>query len=141
MGTRCLVGKLNEDNTITFIYVHYDGYPTGVGKILFEHYTKIENVNELLNLGDLSSLGPIPTSCPNVWDNIPGDYQGCVAYSDRGEDNCDAQTCDNKEVYFDCARNCWVDYVYLYKDNKWYCGTVGSKTIHLSPLTKMYIEC
>lgn len=140
MSTRCLVGKLNEDNTITFIYVHYDGYTRGVGKILFENYTKIKDIDELLNLGDLSSLGPIPTSCPEVWDNIPGDYQGCVAYSDRDEDNCDAQTCNDIEVYFDWARNCWADYVYLYKDNKWYWSTTEKGIERLTPLSRINID-
>lgn len=56
MSTRSLIGKLNPDNTVDFIYCHSDGYPDGVGRILNKHYTNPLEVDELLALGDLSSL-------------------------------------------------------------------------------------
>ena len=39
------------------IYCHFDGYIAGVGKTLLNHYTDPEKVNDLMRLGDLSSLG------------------------------------------------------------------------------------
>lgn len=48
------------------IYIHWDGYPEGIGKILKEHYTSDELVEKLLNLGDLSSLGENPISKPEL---------------------------------------------------------------------------
>ena len=39
------------------IYCHWDGYPTGVGAILKEHYNNTDKLKELMALGDLSSLG------------------------------------------------------------------------------------
>lgn len=60
MGTRCRIGVVNPDGTITSIYVHNDGYPEGphgVGYKLREHYTDPVKVAALIALGALSSLG------------------------------------------------------------------------------------
>ena len=37
MSTRSRVGIKNEDGTITSVYVHHDGYPSGVGDVLFKN--------------------------------------------------------------------------------------------------------
>jgi len=58
MATRSFIGKLNGDGSISGVYCHYDGYPDGVGMTLQEHYLSPEKVDELLALGDLSSLNP-----------------------------------------------------------------------------------
>ncbi len=39
------------------IYCHFDGYLSGVGLILLTHYKTKTKVLELLELGDLHSLG------------------------------------------------------------------------------------
>lgn len=39
------------------VYCHFDGYPSGVGRTLLEHWTDPEKVNRLIALGDLSVLG------------------------------------------------------------------------------------
>jgi hypothetical protein len=38
------------------IYCHWDGYISGNGKILFEHYNSQERAEELVKEGDMSSL-------------------------------------------------------------------------------------
>ena len=38
MSTRAMIGIHNSDDTITYIYNHYDGYPTEVGLTLYQHY-------------------------------------------------------------------------------------------------------
>jgi len=56
MATRSLIG-VNLDNGITkTVYCHWDGYPSGVGQKLMENYTSPSVINELMELGDLSSL-------------------------------------------------------------------------------------
>ena len=35
MGTRAMIGIVNESGTITASYCHYDGYLDGVGKTAF----------------------------------------------------------------------------------------------------------
>ena len=38
MATRSNIGIVNEDDSITAIYCHWDGYPEHNGKILLNHY-------------------------------------------------------------------------------------------------------
>ena len=57
MSTNSLVAILNEDNTVTSSYVHYDGYTEGVGEMLLENYNSEELARDLAeNLGYASSL-------------------------------------------------------------------------------------
>lgn len=56
MGTRSIIGKRDGD-TVKVIYCHWDGYPSGVGATLLEHYQDPEKIDRLLSLGDISGLG------------------------------------------------------------------------------------
>jgi hypothetical protein len=57
MATRSHIGLLSEDKTVSFVYCHYDGYPSGVGKTLKENYDRPEDVFNLLSFGNMSILG------------------------------------------------------------------------------------
>lgn len=87
MGTRCMIGKEFGD-TCHVIYVHFDGYPKGVGKVLLEKYNTDEAVNGLIALGDRSTLtmnpNPLedgiyrqgPTAYPsNEWCDVDQEYE------------------------------------------------------------------
>ena len=52
MSTRAMVGIHNSDDTITYIYNHYDGYPTEVGLTLYQHYKTEKRVRELIAFGN-----------------------------------------------------------------------------------------
>lgn len=56
MSTRSFIFIL-QDNTYHGIYCHSDGYPSGNGSILLHNYQNIKKIRQLINLGDLSSLG------------------------------------------------------------------------------------
>ena len=56
MATRSRIGYETASGKIKTIYCHWDGYPEGVGKILQEKYTNPTDVEELIKLGDISSL-------------------------------------------------------------------------------------
>ena len=60
MATRALVGLQESDGTVTSIYVHWDGYPGGVGQTLVRHYTSEEHVRALLATGAHSTLDAEP---------------------------------------------------------------------------------
>ena len=114
MSTRSLIG-IKRDGNITSIYCHFDGYLEGVGETLVNHYDTEEKIDALLEHGDMSCLGE--------------DIKSCEFYKDRGEDDVDAQTLyekDNREGdsvenrYYISGQHCWADYVYLFKDGKWY---------------------
>ena len=72
MATRSYIGIKNENGKVDYIYCHWDGYPEHHGPILRGSYKTKSDVEELLELGDLSSLDTDP--------------DGCEAYHrDRGE--------------------------------------------------------
>ena len=58
MATRSRIGILNEDKmTVQSIYCHWDGFLSNNGKLLNEHWTDGPLVKELINRGDMASLG------------------------------------------------------------------------------------
>jgi hypothetical protein len=59
MSTNSLIGLLDDEGNVKYIYCHWDGYLENNGQILAEHYTDINKIEELLALGSLSQLGPV----------------------------------------------------------------------------------
>lgn len=123
MSTRCRIGKLNADGTVTSVYCHYDGYPTGdysVGHMLNTYHNKEEEVDKIMSLGDISSLGKYlePTDPNHSFDTPQKDVT--VAYGrDRGEDGVEARVDASEKDYF-VQENDWdIEYKYLWKDGKW----------------------
>lgn len=123
MGTRCRIGVVNPDGTITSIYVHNDGYPEGphgVGYKLREHYGTKEKIAALIALGDLSELG--------AETGAKHDFEGrafslwCTAYHrDRDDpvEECSAYTAANLDEFKAAALNCGAEYAYLFEANEW----------------------
>ena len=56
MSTNSVVAYMREDGTIVSSYVHYDGYETGVGMTLLEHYSTDERALAVSTAGYFSSL-------------------------------------------------------------------------------------
>jgi len=57
MGTRSMIAIQNPYNkTVRAVYCHWDGYLEHNGAILHKHYSDSPKVNNLIALGDLSSL-------------------------------------------------------------------------------------
>lgn len=59
MSTNSRIGVLRDSNKVESIYCHWDGYPSYNGELLLQHWTDIDQINVLIALGDLSSLGKI----------------------------------------------------------------------------------
>lgn len=55
MATNAHIGYI-ENNVITYIYLHSDGYPEHAGKVLHEEYNDLDKVKELVALGYLESI-------------------------------------------------------------------------------------
>lgn len=108
MSTRCAIAMKLPDGSVRAIYCHHDGYVGGVGTILAGWYAVPEQVEALLALGDLSSLGITLTD-------------GTIAYHrDRGECLKPAQCYPDVKAFlakgmvdFD------ADYLYLHVDGEW----------------------
>ena len=56
MSTNSVVAYLRSDGSIVSSYVHYDGYETGVGMTLLEHYNSDELAERVSSAGYFSSL-------------------------------------------------------------------------------------
>ena len=64
MGTRSKIGILRKDGSVDHVYCHWDGYPEHNGSLLFNEYSNINKMNQLIKLGDMSVLNehifPVP---------------------------------------------------------------------------------
>jgi len=56
MATRATIGMVTAEGYIRYIYSHWDGYLDGVGATLLENYNTTAQVEELLEMGDVSIL-------------------------------------------------------------------------------------
>lgn len=57
MGTRSRVGiQLKNQVSVNSIYIHWDGYPEGVGQYLLDNLTEYDNIVEYISNGDRSSV-------------------------------------------------------------------------------------
>lgn len=130
MATRSRIGIAREDGKIESIYCHWDGYPTGNGKILLEHYQDEEKVNELIGLGDLSILGPeigeqhsfderMTSQSSEEYRNKVAPW--CCAYGrDRGENDTGPEISNNKQEFIDLTYQSDGEYSYLFENGEWF---------------------
>lgn len=98
MATRSTIALEFADGTVQQVYCHWDGYLDNNGKILQEHYSDPFKLQQLIDLGSLSTLGA-EIGVKRPFDN-PGKYGSdeytafqdmyanqCLFYCrDRGED-------------------------------------------------------
>ena len=116
MATRSRIAIENQDGSVTSVYCHWDGYISGVGRTLTQHYNTKDKVEALIELGNLSSLDKT--------------LETTVAYArDRGEDSHQA-TYSNVEELFEDGFGDIVEYVYCFtKDGIWLVGTLESNNV------------
>lgn len=58
MSTRTRIGIMEPRGAVRSIYTHWGGAPSEHGPILLTHYASQPQVLDLLELGNLSVLGP-----------------------------------------------------------------------------------
>jgi hypothetical protein len=104
MGTRSTIALEYADGTVGQIYCHWDGYLDNNGMILHKHYQDPFKVREMLDEGDMSSLG----------DSV----ESCTFYKERGE-VCPQHMFKNYDEYV--SEHQYEEYEYiLRKDGNWY---------------------
>jgi len=140
MGTRSMIAIENpHSKAVKSIYCHWDGYLEHNGAILEKHYSNSPKVNNLIALGDLSSLRPeigvkhlfssieLPKEEREAHEEAVKDM--CTFYTrDRGEDTPYKHFSTAKEAaaYYDGS---WCEYFYLFKydedleSGKWFYRT------------------
>jgi hypothetical protein len=123
------------------VYCHWDGYPEHNGRILQEYYDSAK-ANNLVALGDLSSLRPsigekhgfshfdTDMTQEQYYEQF-GDM--CTFYGrDRGETGTEFKTDTTFEDFFDRVDSACGEWYYVMQDGVWYCGN----TYESSPLYK-----
>jgi len=114
MGTRSTIAYM-EAGKIHSVYCHWDGYPEYNGRILQEHYQEARKIGQLIQLGDMSSLGA-ELGTKHDFGSAPEGV--CTFYGrDRGEDDVDAGEFDNIDEWLESYD--WSDYAYLWNGREW----------------------
>ncbi len=122
MSTRSYIAEELKDGKYKVIYCHFDGYLEHNGEILVKHYKSRKKIEELLKLGDLSSLAKKVKPNPKKEHSFEyGKRQKdvCVAYNRDRHDNDpenEAQILTKEEMF----KNSWIEFFYIFTlDNKW----------------------
>ena len=141
MGTRSRIGIMHGDK-VKSVYCHWDGYLAHNGKMLDEYYDSAR-ANELVALGDLSSLRPSigvehAFSHYDTEMNQEQYYEQfgdmCTFYGrDRKEQNTEFKVAHTFAEFLDQCDNCAAEYYYIMKDGVWYVGTTYD---NMHPLSK-----
>lgn len=125
MATRSFISKYNPDTEdYTAIYCHWDGYPTGVGLTLRDHYDTTAKVSALLEQGDISSLRD------TVVETVEESYRT------RGDTDTDAMVFEFLDKMCEHYRGCSCEYGYIWMDGKWTCLSLTTETINLYNINK-----
>jgi hypothetical protein len=97
MGTRSTIALEFADGTVEQVYCHWDGYLSGVGAELVSDYSDPFALRELIDGGDMSSIGS--------------------PYTDRGEELCVRKFKDFDD-YKANGQDEEYDYILRYIDGK-----------------------
>lgn len=135
MATRSAIG-IKHGSVIKGIYCHWDGYVDCNGRILNDNYQDSVKVNQLISLGDLSSLG---TDIGEKQDfNQPTDQDWCLFYGrDRGEQGVEFRTFQTEDEFVDHFDGMGAEYYYIYDSGVWY---VKSYKSDFQPLHELIEE-
>ena len=154
MGTRSMIAIQNPHNkTVRAVYCHWDGYLEHNGAILAKHYAASPKANNLIALGDLSSLGKeIGEAHPFSPHGSKEDealYEAakaagyCTFYQrDRGETGVEFKVFNTLAQAED--HYTWSDYYYCFKYSKasdyqtgeWHYKKAGERWKKLAPAIK-----
>ena len=117
MGTRSTIALEFADGIVEQVYCHWDGYLEHNGRILQEHYSNPFVLRDLIDLGDMSSLGE-RIGTQHAFDKAPEGE--CTFYlRDRKEQGCKAKSFVDFQDYL--AHHQYEEYEYiLRKDGHWY---------------------
>ena len=145
MATRSTIALELADGTVQQVYCHWDGYLSNNGKILQEHYSDPFKLLSLIDLGDMSSLGPEigekhefdnphKFGTDEFFDEQARRRNLTTFYGrDRGETGCEARRYTNYADYLRNAQFEKYNYI-LRRDGQWYVK-YGDITV---PLTEAF---
>lgn len=126
MATRSTIAVEHSDGTVSQIYCHWDGYIDHNGRLLENHYNTQKAVEELIKMGDVSSLGEEIgekhsfdwwTDSKELYKQF-GQGKWCTFYGrDRDEKGTEARTYPSIANYFAEAQE--EEYNYIFTNGSW----------------------
>ena len=119
MSTNSVVGYMREDGSIVSSYVHYDGYETGVGMTLLEHYNSDEMAERVSSAGYFSSLSE--------------DMSESLGKSVHTTEADEFASMEEFEEYL--MENSHLEFGYLWTGGKWMVASWTTEVIHAKPFT------
>ena len=126
-STRSQIGYIDKGGRIVSTYVHYDGYPKGVGKIAKNYYGggRVKKLLAIDKGAGISVLDKDMNGGPGHTFNNPIEGQTVFYGRDRGEKEkmgLMGKLDDVAKYIKRAASQMDAEYVYLYneKDGKWY---------------------
>ena len=138
MGTRSRIGVMHGD-VVKSVYCHWDGYLEYNGELLQKQYNSAK-ANELVSLGDLSSLRP-EIGVEHAFSHFDTEMSQ-EEYSEKFSNMCTFYGRDRKETgtmwkvahtfaeFLEQCDNCCAEFYYIMKEGVWYCGdTYGSTAL------------
>lgn len=114
-----------KNGRIRHIWCRDDGYPEDVGATLYQHYNTWQKVKELIDGGDISSLGAEigeKHDFDDSWDREKEGKDWTHFYKrDRGLGDRGAIVSRDEDSYTEKAKNSNAEYAYLFdpSDNNW----------------------
>lgn len=130
MSTRSNVIAKLTDGRYAKIYIHFDGYLSGVGQTLLDHYTDQAKIEALIALGSISVLDAEVTAPAGhrFGNQIPGHT---VAYGrDRGETDVDATYHPTLQAVLD--EGDFEEFAYIWQDGTWTVSDHGDEFVDLA---------
>jgi hypothetical protein len=120
MSTNSTIALEFADGTIGQVYCHWDGHVEYNGKILFENYSDPFKLRDLIDLGDISSLGADIGTKHDFDQGVAGE---CTFYGrDRGEEGIGASYYTSYQDYLGHLGDGEYNYI-LRRDGVWYVNT------------------
>ena len=114
MATRSVIFREKQEGIVVGKYIHWDGYPSHVGRILNEHYDTDRKVQLLFSHPNyISSLGE--TMFDTKWGNEEMGWNKPIKILD----------------IFEAVVESWVEWIYLYKGGQWYGTNIYLKNPHV----------
>jgi hypothetical protein len=125
MATRSTIALEFADGTVQMVYCHWDGYLDHNGRILRDHYSDPFKLRDLIDLGDISSLGSeigekhafsrLDIEMPA--EEYEAKYGKMTTFygRDRGETGVDARKFADITDYYDRAQR--EEYNYILREN------------------------
>ncbi len=128
MATRSTIAIEYADGTVGQVYCHWDGYLDHNGKLLQEHYSNPFKLRDLIDLGDISSLGenigerhpfsPFGDGDKAAYDEAKDGGATTFYGRDRGETGCGAKTFKSIEDYRENVYGEEYDYILCQREGK-----------------------